>query len=212
MIKEHPVWKAVSSGDLNELMTALTDHPFLIDVRYHDRETPLFIAAQKGYNAIIEKLLEHRSRAIDTPNRRGTTPLFAAAYAGHASTVELLVQRGSKAIDTLNRYRSSPILGAAWNGHASVIETLVCLGCTSIDTPNKNGDTPLKFAAAQHYYQCIDALKILNASRLTIVVSSPKITNILDQPIDEEESAKLRYHVYFKRSLTARLLFEVKDV
>ena len=209
------VWNAAEAGDLHALTTALVSYPHLIDTP-HPREffkTPLYIAAEKGHDKIIERLVEHGCNANNTA-RYDMTSMHAAAWNGHASTIKTLVRLGSRVIDTRGGPGGwTPIGAAATIGNALVVEMLMQLGCTTIDAPNRHGNTPISLTVRGGHVDCLKTLKMLGAKYPSVLFDDATgMKELLDTPIDEEESAKLRYRVYFKRSLTARLLFEVKDV
>lgn len=58
----------------------------------------LHIAASKGHQRCLEKLLKHQGNP-DTPNNWGLTPLALALRNGHVSCVELLLSCGSVLTD-----------------------------------------------------------------------------------------------------------------
>jgi ankyrin repeat protein len=61
------------------------------DVNAKDKlgETPLHIAAVRGYNEITSLLVDEEAN-VNTRNKYGLTPLHAAAWSDHKETVELL--------------------------------------------------------------------------------------------------------------------------
>ena len=201
------VWNAAKNGDVDALVTALALYPHHIDTpNPHElQKTPLWIAAENGYVEIITKLVEFGSTSIDTLDIDGRTPMFAAAYFGYVSVIETLVRFGSTAIDTPNNDGWTPMHAAACTGHVPVIETLVRLGSQAIDTPDKYGWTPMFAATRCNNVKSFKTLKLLGAKG-TLSWKNDKISKLSNTPIDENESAELRYRVYFQRSLAARLL------
>lgn len=57
-------------------------------------DSPLFIAAQLGYDEVVKELLEHNPN-VNAKNNFGRTPLLAAAYQGHVEVVKLLLEKGA---------------------------------------------------------------------------------------------------------------------
>ena len=207
------VWDAAKAGNLNDLTTALALYPHLIDIPhpYQARETPMYIAAQNGHVVVIEKLVELGSKAIDTFNSYPWTPIHAAADTGQTQVIETLVRLGSCAIDTPDNHGWTPLHIAAKNGHMSMVETLVRLGSRAIDTPDMYGCTPLSSTICYNRKGCIKTLKMLGAKCSTIPFTylSAKKMRLLNEQVNEDESAKVRERVYFQRSLLERLLVEL---
>ena len=207
------VWNAAEAGNLHALTSALVAHPHLIDTP-HPREffkTPLYIAAEKGHDKIIEKLVELGSNAIDTA-KYDTAPMHAAIWNGHTSTIKTLVRLGSQVIDVPGGLSGqTPIGVAATIGNALVVEMLMQLGCTTIDAPNRHDIPPISLAVRGGHVDCLKTLKMLGAKYPSVLFDDATgMKELLDTPIDEEEFVDLRYRVYFQRSLSARLLFEVE--
>ena len=99
---------------------------FFFTVKYG--VTPLFIAAQKGYEQIVQILLEKGKANVDLANKvifvvcffffffslshfsnfffnvkNGVTPLFIAAFKGHEQIVEILLEKGKPNVDLANQ-------------------------------------------------------------------------------------------------------------
>ena len=211
------VWAAANTGNLDELVVALSSQPHLIDAPnpddpHEEGRTPMQIAAEKGHVGIIEKLVELGSEAVDT-GRDGWTPMHAAALNAKVSVMETLVRLGSTAIDSLDANSWTPLFTAACKGHASVIETLVRLGSQAIDTPNESGSSPTRIAANCNQMESLKTLMSLGGDcsfePTTLCMRRPTI-ELLRAGVDEDESREVRYRVYFQQSLVSRLLFEVQ--
>ena len=211
------VWNAARRGDIVALEEAILQYPHFIDTS-HSREYRLslmHIAAEKGHVEIIEKLVELGSQAIDTPDYDGWTPLYVAARYGYVSVIETLVRLGSQAIDIPNKYGMTPMFKAVMRGHVSVIETLVRLGSKAINIPNNDSWTLIYAATYYARYSNTDSLKtlkLLGADRSNTPIDgiSDEMVELLKAKVDEGKSLSIRYNVYFQRSFSARLLFEVE--
>jgi hypothetical protein len=59
--------------------------------------SPLEDASLKGFDAIVELLLDHGAQVNQLNAGSGTTALYAAASFGKTSTVQLLLKRGADA-------------------------------------------------------------------------------------------------------------------
>ncbi|MCJ1344358.1 hypothetical protein MMC31_002561, partial [Peltigera leucophlebia] len=59
--------------------------------------TPLFRAAQKGYDGVVKLLLlETRNVNVNWESKQGQTPLLWAREGGRKEMVELLLKAGAK--------------------------------------------------------------------------------------------------------------------
>ncbi len=88
------LYRAVHSGDLDQIKRHLewgTD----INRAGADGDYPLHVAAKRGHQVVVEKLLEHGA-ALDVSDADHHTPLQAALLAGKARTARLLFRRGSQ--------------------------------------------------------------------------------------------------------------------
>ena len=138
--------------------------------------------------------------------------MHVAAYCGHTQTIETLVRLGSTSLDTPDRRGWTPLHQAAYVCSFSAIEALVRLGSRAINALNNDGQTPL-YCALLNFWNidctlaCTQTLVILGANT---DISTEGLTDntieFLHTPIDEDESAELRYGVYFADSLVYRLL------
>lgn len=201
------VYNAAKSGDVGALKTIVLHKPHLIDIPNKSGWTPMHVAAKYGRVTAIETLVQLGSTSIDTRGEfDGWTPLFVAVQYKHISVIETLIRLGSKAIDIPENTDWTPMHHAAWNEQSSTIETLVRLGSKAIDSLDMYGWTPMNAAVVKRDTLSVMTFKMLGAECKLCTVSND-FAWLLDVPIDEEESAKLRHRVYFQRSLTARLLF-----
>lgn len=57
--------------------------------------TPLWIAADNGWEAVVELLLQKGAK-VESKDDFGKTPLSIAAGNGHEAVVELLLQNGAE--------------------------------------------------------------------------------------------------------------------
>ena len=55
-------------------------------------QTPLYLAAQKGHDAVVQVLLQVEGVAVNQAQETGVTPLFIAAEKGHEAVVQMLLQ------------------------------------------------------------------------------------------------------------------------
>ena len=59
-----------------------------------DGETPVYVAAQNGHEAVVQQLVA-ADAALNQSNNNGATPLFMAAQKGHEAVVQQLVAAGA---------------------------------------------------------------------------------------------------------------------
>lgn len=214
MYGKTPMYIAAARGHVEIVIKLIELGSNAIDTPSTYGYTPLYAAASSGCVLTIETLMYLGSKAIDTPDKDGRTPMFIAAYYGHVSAIEALVRLGSKAINTPDNYGCTPMRMVVFlNRNASAIETFLRLGCNTIDTPNKRGLTLICDVARSGDAKSVIILKMLGANCFnpSFNILSVKMTKLLNTQVDENNSATLRYNVYFRRSLASRLLFTTKD-
>ncbi|XP_069110540.1 uncharacterized protein [Argopecten irradians] len=87
---------------------------------------PLHYAGQKGYNDVLNLLLENGAKPFAWDNN-GQTALHKAAMNGHLSTIVQLVARGSK-VDIIDRTGRLPLEYAVRNKHVDAVKMLCQFG------------------------------------------------------------------------------------
>ena len=85
-------------------------------------ETPLHVAAVRGYQKIASMLIIE-SADVNAIDGRGLTPLHAAALNGQKEAVELLIDKGAD-LSAKNENGVTPLQMASQNGHQSIVELL----------------------------------------------------------------------------------------
>ena len=86
----------------------------------------LIVAAQKGYEEIVRKMVKHSSVLIDSKDDERQTALGLAAKNGHADTVKVLLDHGANA--EAKTRSLSPIGLALKNSHLSVVNVFSAHG------------------------------------------------------------------------------------
>ncbi|MDT8991642.1 ankyrin repeat domain-containing protein [Curvibacter sp. APW13] len=112
----------------------------VIDARNAQDESPLMLAALRGYVDICRLLIE---READV-NKPGWTPLHYAATGGHAAVVRLLLDEHAY-IDAESPNGSTPLMMAAMYGTLEVVQLLVLAGA-DVTLKNELGLSALDFA------------------------------------------------------------------
>jgi ankyrin repeat protein len=131
---------ALREGSL-KAARALLDWPATkVETRTSDDESPLMMAALKGYTEIARKLVE---RDADV-NKTGWTPLHYAATSGHPAIIELLLEHHAY-IDAESPNGTTPLMMAAHYGTPAAVKLLLDAGADPA-VKNQLGLTALDFA------------------------------------------------------------------
>lgn len=111
-----------------------------VEVRSAQDESPLMLAALRGYADICVALLERDSDV----NKPGWTPLHYAATAGHVNIIALLLEKHAY-IDASSPNGSTPLMMAAMYGSLESVKALLDAGADAA-IQNDLGLTALDFA------------------------------------------------------------------
>lgn len=107
-----------------KVVDVLLDSPATqVDVRTPKDESPLMLAALKGYTAICQKLI---ARDADV-NKPGWTPLHYAATSGHLDVMRMLLDNHAY-IDAASPNGSTPLMMAAMYGTTDAVKLLLEAG------------------------------------------------------------------------------------
>ena len=116
------------------------------DINSRDKsgETPLHLAAVKGYPEITSLLIAEGAN-VNARDERKLTPLHAASWGGHKETVALLIDKGAY-VNAIGDTGLTPLHVSALTGKNETIALLIESGA-EINSRNKDGMTPLHVAA-----------------------------------------------------------------
>lgn len=107
-----------------KVVSALLDNPQTrSEVRTAKDESPLMLAALKGYQDICQQLIK---RDADV-NKPGWTPLHYASTGGHTSVMRLLLDNHAY-IDAASPNGSTPLMMAAMYGTQDAVKLLLAAG------------------------------------------------------------------------------------
>lgn len=113
--------------------------------------TLLFCAVDKGWESIVEQLLEIGVVDIESKDSsEGMSPLLRAAQRGHVPVVKLLLEARAY-IEATDKEDRTPLAWAAINGHDRVVRLLLKWGART-DASTKDGVTPAIWATVNGHY------------------------------------------------------------
>jgi len=153
-----PIYRAASEGCIEALEFLLKDRKGKTLVEEYDKyeNTPLHVAAKKGYVRIVQLLLDCGC-CIDSKNDGSLTPLHLAAKFGRRRTVCALLKRDMSIINDEDDASNTPLHLAALSGNDKVAKELLERGA-AIDARNANLWTPLDCAAAKGWVEAATVL------------------------------------------------------
>lgn len=122
---------AVRSGAFKAIDALLADPRTDVETRNKQDESPLMMAALKGYPDVAKKLID---RDADV-NKPGWAPLHYAATKGDIPMIELMLEHDAY-IDAESPNGSTPLMMAAQYGTADAVKVLLEAGA---DASLKNG-------------------------------------------------------------------------
>ncbi|MGB6975991.1 MAG: ankyrin repeat domain-containing protein [Gammaproteobacteria bacterium] len=94
---EISLYSAVANGDFNavrKLLEAEVNLKATLAAKGEGGNTPLHVAAEKGYDDLVKELLKAGAE-LEIRNSDGDTPLHLAAYNGRVDVVESLLNKGA---------------------------------------------------------------------------------------------------------------------
>jgi hypothetical protein len=94
----------------------------------HDGGTPLYIAAQLGYEALVRGLVKECGADVDQTEHRACSPLFVAAGQGQEAVVLCLAKELGADVNLAANDGSTPLMTAARHKHKRVVRILLKLG------------------------------------------------------------------------------------
>ena len=115
-------------------------------------ESPLMLAALKGYQDLAEKLIR---KGADV-NKTGWTPLHYAASGGHLSLISLLLEN-SAYIDAESPNGTTPLMMAAMYGTPAAVKLLLQEGADP-QLRNQQGLSALQFAQRGNRPDSVEAI------------------------------------------------------
>ena len=136
--------------------------------------TALLVAADNGFDAIVECLIRVAGASVHHVNVEGRTALHYAAQNGHVRVVRVLLRAGANPnFESTDGQRVSPLYLASNKGHLAIVEALIDAGA-NVNHNDAGGRTSLMVAAR---FDRIDVVRALLAAvadpRMAVTVPGP---------------------------------------
>ncbi|KAL6908755.1 ankyrin repeat-containing domain protein [Trichoderma evansii] len=90
-----------------------------------DGATPIHLAAERGYLAIVEWIAKRPAVDLSYEDKAGATSVERAARAGHTEVVSLLLDNPNLTTDWNANQRSNPLCLAAEHGHTETVRVIL---------------------------------------------------------------------------------------
>ncbi|XP_054708114.1 transient receptor potential cation channel subfamily A member 1 homolog [Uloborus diversus] len=142
-----------------EALKLLLDHTnanVLINRCDHYDNSPLHIAALKGYASIVEILLNNGAE-IEKKNEHEQTPLHLAAKNGHVNVAQVFMNYSKTIVSSEDENANTPLHLACLSGHYPMVSVLLNAGA-NINARNCYLWTALDCAASKGWKRCTQIL------------------------------------------------------
>ncbi|CDZ79492.1 ankyrin repeat protein [Legionella massiliensis] len=120
--------------------------------------TPLFVAAAKGHDKVVEQLLQAVGIDVNQAPQSGFTPLHIAAQNGHDKVVEQLLQAVGIDVNQANQRGFTPLCSAVFYGHVRVVEQLLQARGIVVDEASPYKYSPFYAAADKGHVKIVELL------------------------------------------------------
>ena len=139
-------WPSTSATSAEDSATIYCNQP----TQSRAKQFPLHLAASKGHEQAVMRLLCHGAKA-SIRNAFGQTALHRAACAGKPQAVAVLIESDLSTVNwkDFSEDANSALHLAAEDGHISVVRLLVELGHADTSIQNAQGKTPVQVAQNQ---------------------------------------------------------------
>ena len=96
-------------------------------LRDNNGNTPLHLAARRGYDEIVKVLLDQPNVDVNAKDGSGKTPLHLAASEGHRKICQVLLNFGAD-IREVSADRTTSLHSAILNGHSEIARMILKRG------------------------------------------------------------------------------------
>ena len=146
------------------------------EVRNAHDESPLMLAALKGFLPLVKKLVNNDADV----NKPGWTPLHYAATGGHVPVIEFLLDE-SAYIDAESPNGTTPLMMAAMYGSPEAVKVLIQAGA-DLTLKNQQGMTALDFAVRG---QRANARELIETGLARLAERQKRNPSVLHAPADQ---------------------------
>jgi hypothetical protein len=94
-----------------------------IHQRDQERRTPLYIAAEEGYNVVVQLLVD-KGAEVNAQSGHYGNALRAASYRGHEQVVKMLLEAGAE-VNAQSGHYGNALQAASYQGHKQVVKMLL---------------------------------------------------------------------------------------
>ncbi|XP_067656470.1 serine/threonine-protein phosphatase 6 regulatory ankyrin repeat subunit B-like [Haliotis asinina] len=151
---------ACNGGDIGSVSYILSQDNVDVNVRRHDKKTPLMNAAYHGRRRVFE-LVEERGGNVSLIDADGDNILHIACCGGHIEMVKYVLSHTKLDISSRGQYGRTPGMTAAYCGHIEVFDLLVERGGDA-SVRDDNGDNILHVACCGGHIEMVKYVLSLN--------------------------------------------------
>ncbi|KAH0603219.1 uncharacterized protein H6S33_008223 [Morchella sextelata] len=158
--------RAVIGGKQDVVAVLVQEHTRMripVDIKENAGQSPLHVAARKGYKAIAETLIQNGA-GIEERCQGGNTPLITASGHGQKGVVLVLLARGAD-VAAVDRQGMAPLAWAAKGGFFEVVEALLAKGAY-IDRVDIYNQSALFYATTGGHGRVVELLLRVRAQRV----------------------------------------------
>ena len=123
----------------------------------YEGETPLISASARGFNELVNKLLQKGAIVNAMKKNKEDAASFAASN-GHLETLKLLIRKDPSVADRQGFYGTTPLSWAARNGQLEMVKYLIENYNPRINIQDDNNETPLILAAYENHPKVVEYL------------------------------------------------------
>lgn len=134
----------------------LNKYKAIVDLPTFDGSTPLHVACERGYDDVVQLLIDAQAN-INAKMNDGTTAFMLACQNGHLSIVQMLISTGKCNVSIQRLDGVTPLFLIVQNGHEQIFDYLIEKADNIEDTINlarEDGATPL-FKACQKGHESL---------------------------------------------------------